>query len=543
MLKKNRRNFIKLLTIGAGSIVITSCGVKDLFNAMPHSSNNLVYPPEFGSTPASPVAHLLLTARESKLQVLPNGQPTRVYRYQSEVLEGDATVVQQGLETGWLGPVLRVKKGDRIKVTFKNELSQPTIIHWHGLSVPDVMDGHPHLAIEPGGVYEYDFTVINRAGTYWFHPHPHGLTGPQVYYGLAGLFIVSDEEEQALALPSGEFDVPLVLQDRLFDDQGQLMYMTDSMADGMNGFVGDTIFVNGQLASQPVTMKAGVYRLRLLNGSNSRIYKLAFSDGRPLVVIGSDGGLLEKPVTREYITLAPAERAELWLDLSADSQGDPLKLVSLPFEFPYEPMMASMHGLPALPQGAAFDVLNIAFGAEAETAGMVLPSAPVPLAGYVLADAVNAAEPRDFTIAMSGMIHTINGKVFEMEEVADFEKVKLGDLEVWQFINEDAGAEGGDNGMGMMMGSGMGGAMPHPMHLHGVQFQVVDRQVPLEARAFYDQLAGGFLDEGWKDTFLLMPGERAKVLVKFKDFKGMYLYHCHNLEHEDAGFMRNFRIE
>ena len=132
------------------------------------------------------------------------------------------------LPDSYLGPILRVRQGQRVRVHFTNELTEPTIVHWHGLLVPAEMDGHPSYAIDPGETYVYDFQVINRAGTYWFHPHPHGMTGGQVYRGLAGLFIVSDEEEAALALPPGEYDLPLVIQDRVFDDDNQMVYMAQA---------------------------------------------------------------------------------------------------------------------------------------------------------------------------------------------------------------------------------------------------------------------------------------------------------------------------
>jgi FtsP/CotA-like multicopper oxidase with cupredoxin domain len=153
-----------------------------------------------------------------------------------------------------------------------------------------------------------------------------------------------------------------------------------------------------------------------------------------------------------------------------------------------------------------------------------------------MADAVNSNNPRSFTLAMQGMIHTINGRVFEMDTVANDEIVRLGDLEVWEFINSEG--RGGGMGMGMM-----NMPMPHPMHMHGVQFQVTERQIDPNFRAQYDQVSAGFVNEGWKDTVLVMPGERVKVLVRFDDFAGTYLYHCHNLEHEDAGMMRNYRVE
>jgi FtsP/CotA-like multicopper oxidase with cupredoxin domain len=341
---------------------------------------------------------------------------------------------------------------------------------------------------------------------------------------LAGLFLVTDTEEQALKLPAGEFDIPLVVQDRTFDGDNQLIYGNNGMMDQMMGFLGNRILVNGQPDfTLPVATRP--YRLRLLNGSNSRIYKLAWDDNTPLTVIGTDGGLLEKPVQREYITLAPSQRVELWVDFGGRTVGDEIHLVSLPF--------AANGG------GITFPVLTIQVD-RAVKAPAPLPERLTNISWYDEADTVNRRAPRDFTMAMGmgmGMGWTINGRTFEMTDVARDEIVKLGDLEVWEFINQ---AEGTGRGMGMM-GGGM--ALPHPMHVHGLQFQVVERKVESRYRSAWETVSAGHIDEGWRDTVLVMPGERVKILLKFEDFTGLYLYHCHNLEHEDMGMMRNYRVE
>jgi FtsP/CotA-like multicopper oxidase with cupredoxin domain len=394
------------------------------------------------------------------------------------------------------------------------------------------MDGHPRYAIAPGESFEYDFQVINRAGMYWFHPHPHQLTGPQVYYGLAGLFIVSDDEEAALGLPAGEYDLPLVIQDRTFDSQNEMVYLANGMMDQMIGFLGDTIMVNGAPnAMQDV--KASAYRLRLLNGSNSRIYKLAWQDGTPLTVIATDGGLLEAPVTRDYLTLAPGERVELWADFSGRT-GSEMLLVSLPFSG-VSNGGGMMGGGSSLSNGAPFEILNLKVGEKGADVSP-LPTRLSTIARHRMEDAVNQNNPRSFALAMQGMTHTINGSVFEMDTVSQNEIVQFGDLEVWEFAN----LEGGGGGMGMGM---MNMQMPHPMHIHGVQFQVLGRKLAQGNELMYQELSVGFVDDGWKDTVLVMPGEKVQVLVRFENYAGIFLYHCHNLEHEDAGMMRNYKIE
>jgi FtsP/CotA-like multicopper oxidase with cupredoxin domain len=387
------------------------------------------------------------------------------------------------------------------------------------------MDGHPRYVIAPGDSYIYEFEVRNRAGTYWYHPHPHGITGPQVYGGLAGLFLVSDDEEKAAGLPDGDFDIPLVIQDRLFDHRNQLVYLSGNRMEQMTGFLGDWILVNGQPDfSLPVASRA--YRLRLLNGSNSRIYKLAWQDGFPLTIIGTDGGLLEKPLQRRYVMLGPGERLELWADFSKYPVGSELALVSLPFDagaIGGRRMGRGMMGAgTVLPNGAGFSILKVNVNRQ-EQQSDVLPQRLTTINRYRRQDAVNWEYPRRFQLVMQHMAWTINGRTFRVQEVAGDEKVRLNTLEVWEFINAGGG-------MGMMGGMNM----PHPMHLHGMQFQVLERQGVRHS---------GYVDEGWKDTVLLMPGERIKILVRFADYPGLFLYHCHNLEHEDMGMMRNYLVE
>lgn len=524
----SRRDALKLMGLGAGTLTLSACGLLPPASANPTAVPAI--PTSFPPLPDLPLLAVDLTAGRATLPIFP-GTETSVLKYQASVKEGSGESVQT-LSDSYLGPIFRVRQGQRVQVHLKNELPDPTIIHWHGLRIPEVMDGHPRYAVAPGKSYDYDFQVINRAGMYWFHPHPHQLTGPQVYYGLAGLFIVSDEDEAALGLPSGEYDLPLVIQDRTFDSQNQMVYLANGMMDQMIGFLGDTILVNGA-PNASVEVKASAYRLRLLNGSNSRIYKLAWQDGTPLTVIATDGGLLEAPVTRDYLTLAPGERVEVWADFSGRT-GSEMRMVSLPFSGFSNGGGMMMGGGSSLSNGAPFDILNLKVGEKGADV-FPLPAQLSNIARYRVEDAVNQNNPRSFTLAMQGMTHTINGRMFEMDSVERDEIVRLGDLEVWEFINLEGG---GGMGMGMMNIE-----MPHPMHIHGVQFQVLERQIARGFESAYQELSGGFVDNGWKDTVLVMPGEAVKVLVRFENYTGTFLYHCHNLEHEDAGMMRNYRID
>lgn len=547
-----RRGFLRLggtgmalWASGAAGALLSSCAQPVEPAAEPAAAE----PASSESESAADLA-VALTAGASTASILAGGD-TPVWRYEADVLAGDEAKVQT-LDGSYLGPILRVEQGERLQVDFRNQLEEESIIHWHGMIVPEEMDGHPRTVVGPGERYPYEFRVQNRAGTYWFHPHPHGRTGPQVYNGLAGLLLVSDAEEAALDLPRGEYDIPLVIQDRLFDADNQFVYpvenpvdaagggrgsgmmggmqhggmmrggMDDMMAQ-MMGVLGDRVLVNGQV-DPTLSVATRAYRLRLLNGSNSRVYKLGWSDGTPLTVIGSDGGLLEASLQKPYVTLAPGERVELWADFSRYAMGTQIQLRSLEFAGIEAGGMMEMS---ALPNGAAFDVLTVRVDQE-EAETLALPERLSTIERLRVDEAVNAENPRRIELFMQQMVWTLNGRTFEMEEVAQNEQVPLYALELWEFVNLP--------GQGMMADF-----MAHPMHIHGVQFQVVARAVDPAYRSGWETLRAGFVDEGWKDTVLVMPGERVRVLVRFTE-PGLFLYHCHNLEHEDMGMMRNFRV-
>jgi len=541
----SRRKFLSLGGLGLAAATLAACapGLAPNLTAAPSAT------PGAGNTPAAtgpkttptpPVSlpadvAIALSAAPAAVSLF-SGQATKVWQFSGKVLDGDPTVLQP-VPNSYLGPTFRVKKGQRINVTFTHDLPQESIVHWHGLHVPAEMDGHPQYAINRGEQFDYSFEILNRAGTYWYHPHPHGITGPQVYAGMAGFYLVSDDEEQALGLPSGEFDIPLVIQDRLFDADNQLVYRSNGMMDQMMGFLGDQILVNGQPDfTLPVATRP--YRLRLLNGSNSRIYKLGWSDGSAFTVIGTDGGLLEKPVQRPYITLAPAERVELWVDFSNRAVGDRITLKSLPFVSPVGGGMGGgmmggrgrgMMGASALDLGDPFDILTVRVEKKSDERATL----PDRLSTIEKISPNDAVATKSITLAMrppNGW--TLNGRSFQMTAVAPEERVKLNTIEIWEFVNS-----GGGRGM---MGGGM--SLPHPMHMHGEQFQILDRQISRGGKAAWQSLSEGFVDEGWKDTVLVMPGEKVRVIRRFADFTGLFLYHCHNLEHEDMGMMRNFEI-
>jgi FtsP/CotA-like multicopper oxidase with cupredoxin domain len=457
-----------------------------------------------------------------------SSKPTEIWRFEGKILGGRSDSLLSS-SPSYLGPTFRVQRGERVRVHFDNALDEPTIVHWHGLRVSQENDGHPRLVIPKGASYQYDFAVDNRPGLYWYHPHPDRRTGPQVYAGLAGMFLVVDPEDAARGLPTGEQDLALVIQDRLLDEGGQLMYAANPML----GFLGDRIFVNG--AETPdFPVQAATYRLRLLNGSNSRIYKLAFSDDSPMTVVGSDGGLLAAPVAKPYVVLAPGERVELWTDFGRALSGDDVWLESRAFNAGGGMMgMGGMRGMGRMGMGGGARLANGApfricrFQLRGKGSRLPLPARFEPLAWRPEAEVVNRGRPRRFDVSMAMMRWLLNGRPFELTDVAPNERVKLGTTEDWEFWNPG----------GMMM------AMAHPIHLHAGQFQVLERELAPGREGTAATLKAGLVDEGWKDTFLLLPGERVRIRMRFERYPGLFLYHCHNLEHEDAGMMRNFLIE
>lgn len=521
----NRRDLLRLLSLSALAGA-TGC---DGQSTSPRP--DAFSPPTTPGVGFVPDVELVLTAAPGEVSVLP-GAPTRVWRFAGELLKGPADTLQI-LPGSYLGPVIRLRRGQKVRVRFANQLAEDSIVHWHGLDVPESADGHPRLAIGHGHEYVYEFEVTNRAGTYWYHPHPHMRTGAQVYQGLAGLLLVRDDEEDTLALPSGGAELFCVLQDRRFDTRNQLVFHDGGMMGMMammNGFLGDRMLVNGQ--PQPTTeVDAAWHRVRLLNASNARVYKLAWTGDVQMAVIGGDGGLLEKPLHQQALTLAPGQRADLLLDLTSLGAGTEVHLESQAFAeadasaggmmgMRGGPMMGMMGGGSNVPNGAPLRLMTLRTGARKGQAFRV----PERLSSFDAAWSPRAgATIRRVPLSFQRMEWLLDGRTFSMGDVAPEETVAAGSTQLWEFVNLT-------NPMGM--------EAAHPIHMHGRQFRVVDRTGGRAANT----LRAGLVDAGWKDTVLVLPGETVRVLVTFTRHPGLYLYHCHILEHEDMGMMRNFRV-
>lgn len=443
-------------------------------------------------------------------------------------------VASRGISASYLGPVVRVRNGDTIPFRVENRLDEETTLHWHGMLVPSHVDGGPHNTIRPGAVWSPEITIRQPASTNWFHPHPHGKTAPQVYSGLAGMMIVSDDADRDRGLPMtyGVDDLPIVLQDKRFGRNGEVVYQPDMM-DMMHGFQGDTLVVNGVIGPT-AGVPAGLVRLRLLNAANARAFDLRFSDRRPFFVIAGDGGLLPEPVEVKRLVIAPAERYEVLVDFG---DGRPVNLVTAPDAGHGPGMMMPMMGPPRRSAGSVELLMRFKPDTALKPAVTRPPRQLVTLSEP---DVKSAVAWRTFELnpmmgmGMMGMgmmgspgrlasadhdhgdghllMMGINGRSFAMDRV-DL-TAKLGTAEIWEI-------------------SAGGMPMAHPFHVHGASFRILSKNGGKPAAH----------EAGWKDV-VLVEGH-AEVLVRFDNPappKMPFMYHCHILEHEDHGMMGQFAV-
>ena len=442
----------------------------------------------------------------------------------SEFLPGVSTPTL-GINGAYLGPTIRCRAGERVTLRVKNTLTEPTTLHWHGLHIPARHDGGPHQVVEPGATWEPSFEIRQKASLCWYHSHLLGRTGEQVLRGLAGLFLIEDEESRSLHLPSdyGVDDIPLVIQDRRFNRDGSFDYLS-AMPDMMMGYKGNVILVNGTVDPHFVVRRQRT-RVRVLNASNSRIYTLGRDDGAELLVIGSDGSLLERPVRQRRVRLGPGERVELLLDMQTNQA---VRLMSYP-----DPVTTGAMGPGMMMGGMAgntetFPIIELR-AAQLEATDLSLPERLIRVPSWTPAQ---AARTRTFTLdmpmmgmgmgmGMGGMMGRrtmdglmgINGRSMSMSRIDV--QVPLGSIEIWEIRNATA--------------------LAHSFHIHDIQFRVLDRDgnPPLPNEL------------GLKDTVLVNPGSAVRVIAEFADFADAehpYMYHCHILEHEDAGMMGQFVV-
>jgi len=425
------------------------------------------------------------------------GKPTGTYGYSARVL----------------GPVIRLQRGDEVQVTVENALDTVTTVHWHGLLTPGYNDGGPQQLIHPGKIWRPVLKINQPAATLWFHPHPHHDTARQIYMGLAGMIIVDDGSDNRLNLPRtyGVDDLPIILQDRSFDSDGSIGYDNNDLnaLDIAYGARGDTIIVNGAIA--PVAkVPASLVRLRLLNAANAQNFDLRFRDRRAFHVIASDGGFLAAPVAVNALMISPAERFEILVDFA---DGKTVALETGP-----DKEMGEFGRV--APDGSADYVAVMQFEPTAGSANVqhmpkrliepsvALPSSAVRRRQFILDSGLCASRPQASAHADMPALIGINGKPFDIGRI-DVE-TKLGTTEIWEITSI---------------------GMAHPFHVHGALFRVLS----IEGSPPPAHLTG------WKDTVLVE--DKAELVIAFNQSATRdhpFMFHCHILEHEDAGLMGQY---
>ncbi|MGI8480861.1 MAG: multicopper oxidase family protein, partial [Chthoniobacterales bacterium] len=410
-----------------------------------------------------------------------------------EIIPGKLTTIW-GYNGLYPGPTIKARSGRRVVVRQVNNLQESMSVHLHGGHTPADSDGYPTDLIGPGGSKTYVYPNNQVATNLWYHDHAIDVTGRHVYMGLSAFYLLSDSFEDLLPLPRGDNDVALLIQDRLFNSDGSLNYpLTEATI--QDGVVGDRLLVNG--AIQPYfQVGRRKMRFRILNGSNARNYKVALSTGDPLIQIGSDGGLLSYPVLRQEISLAPAERIDVVIDFSRYPVGTSVVLRNQEYS-----------ASPSIPDVMRFDVVR----EEADES-----SVPATLRPMVRLTESSASVTRNFILSQTfangrNDIWTVNGQLYDPARVDA--TPQLNATEIWTFQNFSG--------------------LSHPMHIHDIQWQILDiNGVPP---------APG--DDGMKDTFLVPAGGTVRVIGTFTDYLGVYVSHCHKLEHEDHAMMFNFEVQ
>ncbi len=391
------------------------------------------------------------------------------------------------------GPLLRAYEGERVRIRFTNLLDEPTNLHLHGLHISPSIDD-PFLMVDPGETVYYEFDIPEgTAGTYWYHPHIHGRVARQLFAGLAGPIIVEGPIDRRLRLRRAE-EVLLVLKDITLAN-GSVAAHTSF--DWRNGKEGDLLLVNGALQPAIFPIRS-LIRLRLLNASNARYYRLSLEE-HVMHLIGTDGGFLERPVPVEELLLAPGERAEVLVRLR--DQGS-FRLMNLPYDRG-RPMRGGMMG----------GMGSLGTSPGPQTLLTITPTGiprrsrlPSRLAEIEALNPAGAQVMRRLVLGegmMMGMSFTINGRTFDPRR--DDLRGRLGDLELWDIENR--------------------GGMDHPFHLHTYPFQVLSRNGAPEPFV------------AWKDVVNVRPRETVRIAVPLRDFNGRTVFHCHIVEHEDRGMM------
>ncbi|HEY5788834.1 MAG TPA: multicopper oxidase domain-containing protein [Microlunatus sp.] len=465
----NRRTFLHLTGAGAGALlgVLAGCGsggrntpVRDW-----SAENPLRIPPEL--RPYGPGHSYDLELRPGRTAFLA-GHPTPTW----------------GVNGSYLGPTLRMQQGDRVTVNVQNNLPEATTLHWHGMRLPPAADGGPHQSIPAIGRWQPSWDVVNAASTSWYHPHPHGATAQHVFKGVAGMIIIDDDDTRpALPRDYGVDDIPVILQDRSIDADGQVRWETASNF----GQLGTDMLVNGTMnAYLDVTTRR--VRLRLLNGSNARLYHVGLADGRRFAMIAGDDGLLPAPVELERVTLGPGERAEIVVTCAPGERV----------------IMDTTAGDEGIDEGT-YALLELRSAASLED----VPEVPTRLGGALPIIPPVGATVRHFELQGHD---AINGREMDLTRID--EVVPANAVEIWEVEND---------------------VYSHNFHVHGVSFTILDR----------DGEPPHAWESGRKDTVHVPEKSSVRLAVQFSSFVDPalpYMYHCHILRHEDDGMMGQFLV-
>ena len=444
--------------------------------------------------------------------------PLEIKHDHMHFFSGDQTETM-GINGPILAPTIILNKGQQVNFEVTNLLFDSTTIHWHGMHVSSENDGGPHTPIAPFTVWSPSFEVKDKASTLWYHPHLHHMTNMHVQMGIAGMIIVRDEEESALQLPRtyGSDDIPLVIQTKGFTHTNQIVVETA---------MDTTVMVNATIDPY-VDLPGQVVRLRVLNGSSERVYNLGLSNGNSFFVIGTDGGLLAAPVSKNRLKLAPGERAEILINLQG-MEGQTIKLMSFSSELPNGTYGAAQPGMgPGQTianyslnplNGSNFDLLTIQITSPTSNAIFTIPStlvSPTPwIEGTQNATKTLTFSPQNMgPTAIAGPFF-INSTLFNMD-VINYQ-IPLNNIEIWTLQNNTP--------------------IAHPFHIHNVPFYILD----INGVAPPPELAG-------RKDVVLVPGGQGTVrfITKFEDFANEnvpYMYHCHMLTHEDGGMMGQYIV-
>jgi FtsP/CotA-like multicopper oxidase with cupredoxin domain len=437
---------------------------------VPRFAVDLPVPPVLTPRSAPGVDRYVLTQRATMQQVLPPPLP--------------ATPIW-GYDGRFPGPTIRARRGRPVHVRQRNALPQPVTVHLHGSASRPVDDGQPGLPIAPGAERTYHYDNEQRGATLWYHDHSDMRTSLHVNRGLAGVYVLHDPQEDRLGLPGGAYDIPLVLQDRLFDTDGRMLHHVHGGTD----LLGDVALVNG--AAWPrMAVEARRYRFRVVVASSSRPYVLGLS-GRPFTVVGSDGGLLPRPVRTTSLLAVTGERYDVVVDFSDVPVGRSVALQNL----------AAPGRMGSL---LRFDVVRRRSRDDSRVPAELAEIRPLVAPGAAVDRVWRFSRAADGTFV-------INGRPFDPDRVDA--RPRLGSTEVWEFRTQGVGAF-------------------HPVHPHLVSFQLLSR----------DGAPPGAHERGWKDTVFVGEGSVVRVAARFRPYAGRYLLHCHNLVHEDHAMMAQFEV-